>query len=241
MGSPSASRRKTLCSRKSSAVRAAARRASSSPVATANSWSPHIGGSDSLKEERRPVAFLSQFQPPSGHCHSISDSASNLTRGSSAIPRRQHTASAFPSWDPQRRVRPSMTLIPRRCPGPVSQASTGSTAATQRGSPGGTPSSTSETSRQCAPLHFAYGWPPKPPSGCWPESSVRTSGPSSTASASRGRSTSSRSRSAWKRTPGSSDSSSHSTAGSISGARRRAGRGGRRPARRRRDRASTRA
>ena len=41
-----------------------------------------------------------------------------------------------------------------RCALPVSQASTVSAAARQRGSPAGTPSSTSETSRQCAPPHL---------------------------------------------------------------------------------------
>ena len=50
------------------------------------------------------MAFLSQFQPPSGHCHSTSDSASSRTRGSSASPSRLQTASAFPSCEPHRRV-----------------------------------------------------------------------------------------------------------------------------------------
>ena len=41
----------------------------------------------------------------------------------------------------------------------------------------GSPSSTSETSRQCAPPHFWYGWTPNPPSRFWPRSSPRTIGP----------------------------------------------------------------
>src|SRR6266540_548335 len=137
---------------KSSAVRSALSFADGSPVATQYSCSPHIGGSDSLNDERYPVAFLSQFQPPSGHCHSTSERARSSTLGSSAIPSRQQTASAFPSCDPQRRVRPSMTWILLRCSLLVSQSRTVPAAASRRSS-AGTPSSTSETSRQCAPPH----------------------------------------------------------------------------------------
>ena len=135
-------------------MRSALSFAQRSPVASQYSCSPHIGGSDSLKDERRPVAFLSQFQPPSGHCHSTSERASSSTRGSPAMPSRQQTASAFPSCDPQRRVSPSITWILLRWLSDVSQSSTVSAAACARSSSAGIPSSTSETSRQCAPPHF---------------------------------------------------------------------------------------
>jgi hypothetical protein len=90
MGSPSAAPEQSGAPARARPCRRAASRAAVSPVATEYSCRPHIGGSDSLKDERRPVARWSQFQPPSGHCHSTSERARSCTRASSAIPRRQH-------------------------------------------------------------------------------------------------------------------------------------------------------
>ena len=74
-----------------------------------------------LVGDRRPVARVSQFQPPSGHCQSTSDRASSSARGSSAMPRRQATASALPSWEAQRRASPPITFTLRRCDGQLVQ------------------------------------------------------------------------------------------------------------------------
>src|SRR5439155_1407900 len=79
------------------------------------------------------LAFRSQFQPPSGHCHSTSERARSSTRGSSARPSRQQTASALPSCDAQGRASPPITLTPFLCLSPVSQASTVATAASAGG------------------------------------------------------------------------------------------------------------
>ncbi|WP_219465085.1 hypothetical protein [Nonomuraea rhizosphaerae] len=91
------------------------------------------------------MALTSQFQPPSGHCHSSSRSASRAVLGSSAKPSRQQAANAFPSIDACRRGSPSIT-------GPLrssdSHDSTKPAAAAARGSPGGTPSSAIDTRRQ---------------------------------------------------------------------------------------------
>jgi hypothetical protein len=123
-------------------------------VASQYSCRPQAGGSDSWNEERRPLARGSQFQPPSGHCQATSECASSSARGSPAIPKRQATASALPSWEAQRRVSPSITCIRWRWDRPVSQSSTVEAAACRRGSPAGAASSTSDTSRQWAPVHL---------------------------------------------------------------------------------------
>jgi|Tabmets5t2r1_1033131.scaffolds.fasta_scaffold05077_4 hypothetical protein len=70
------------------------------------------------------------------------------------MPSRQATASALPSWEAQRRVSPSITCTRWRCDRLVSQSSTVEAAACRRGSPAGAASSTSDTSRQWAPIHF---------------------------------------------------------------------------------------
>ena len=70
------------------------------------------------------------------------------------MPSRQATARALPSWEAQRRVSPPITFTLRRCEGPVSQSSTVEAAASRRGSPAGAASSTSDTSRQWAPVHL---------------------------------------------------------------------------------------
>ena len=101
----------------------------------------------------------------------------------------RQTASALPCSDPHQQA-PSRSCpagVGARWPLPVSHASTVSAAATQRCSPAGTPSSTSETSRQWAPPHLAYACPPKPPSGRCPARRARTFGPSRTRAASGGR------------------------------------------------------
>src|SRR6266536_2706658 len=216
MTSPLCSERKRRCSRNSSAPRTAAALAHLAPVASEYSCSPHVGASDSWNDERRPVARGSQFQPPSGHCHSTSDRASSSTRGSSAIPSREHTASELPSCEAQRRTRPSMTLMPCRWPAPVSQSSTVSAAARARASPGGMPSSTRATRRQCAPPHFLYGWPPKPPPASCPRRSALTIGPARIASGSGSRRSPMTSRRVRYATAGSVDARSQSTAGPAS-------------------------
>ena len=123
-------------------------------MASQYSCRPQAGGSDSWNDERRPLARRSQFQPPSGHCQPASDLASSSARGSPAMPSRQATARALPSWEAQRRASPPTTCTVRRWGSPVSQSSTVEAAAWRRGSPAGAASSTSDTSRQWAPVHL---------------------------------------------------------------------------------------
>jgi hypothetical protein len=60
------------------------------------------------------VARMSQFQPPSGHRHRTSDSASSSARGSRASPSRAHIATAFPSWEAwQRTSAPAVRMLAR--------------------------------------------------------------------------------------------------------------------------------
>jgi hypothetical protein len=80
------------------------------------------------------------------------EAASCWTRWSAARPSRLQAASAFPSLDAQRRASPPITVTWRRLL--ASQASTWSAAATACGSGAGMASSTSEISRQCAPVHL---------------------------------------------------------------------------------------
>src|SRR5664279_3482712 len=75
-------------------------------------------------------------------------------------------------------------------------------------------SSTRDTSRQWAPVHLRYGWTPNPPSRHWPDSSVRTMGPSRASSVWTS-SSPSRSRRASRRTAGSADESSQLTASPV--------------------------
>jgi hypothetical protein len=119
---PVASARNSRCSRNSSAAPPAASLAGVSPVACQYSCSPHAGASDSWKDERRPVAAWSQFQPPSGHWPAMTDSAIRRTRGSAARPSRQQAARAFPSTEACIRGSPPATVTLR--PGRVSQART---------------------------------------------------------------------------------------------------------------------
>jgi hypothetical protein len=73
---------------------------------------PHAAGNVSWNDECRPVAFTSQFQPPSGHCHRRSESLRSRTRSSPANPSWQQTAKALPSSEAHRRARPSTTGTP---------------------------------------------------------------------------------------------------------------------------------
>jgi len=70
-----------------------------------------------------------------------------------------------------------MVLILLRCDSPVSQSRTRWLALIVPWCPGGIASSTKDTNRQRAPVHFWYGWTPNPPPLCCPISRVRTLGP----------------------------------------------------------------
>lgn len=162
--SPLELRLKIRCSRSSSAPRRAAARAAASPVAALYAARPRMGVTDSWNDEWVAAGRGSQFQPPSGHCARSSVCTSERTRSSSARPSREHTNSALPSIEAWRRSRPETT---QTRDGALIQPSTPSTARAPSVCPRGRPSSTIDTSRQCAPVHFRLGWPPKEPSGCW--------------------------------------------------------------------------
>src|SRR3990170_7085491 len=57
----------------------------------------------SMKEEMQTSGRLSQFQPPSFHCH-LTNLEINLSVRSSANPRESVEKTRFPSCDAQRRV-----------------------------------------------------------------------------------------------------------------------------------------
>src|ERR1700716_903545 len=119
--------------------------------------SPQIGARLSWNEERRALGggralgVMSQFQPPSGQCARRRTSTRRRTSFFLDIPKRQQTASAFPSIDAWRRSFPATT---RGTDGAAIQSSTVFAAARALASVAGTPSSTSETSLQWAPVHL---------------------------------------------------------------------------------------
>jgi hypothetical protein len=69
------------------------------------SQSPRIGNSVSMNDEVDASGFWSQFQPPSGHCHFSSSSASRSHR-SSASPSFVKYQSAYPCCEACARYRP---------------------------------------------------------------------------------------------------------------------------------------
>src|SRR5712692_7763132 len=94
------------------------------PVAFAYSTSPHRGMRLSWNEEWSASGLGSQFQPPSGHCHSTKVSARRLTFSLSDKPIFEQAASAFPSIEAWARTLPSTFLTPFRCFSPLNHSST---------------------------------------------------------------------------------------------------------------------
>src|SRR5438445_7192211 len=154
MISPVWSERNKWCWRKNSDALSVGFKYSRSPVALWYSTRPQRVDRDSLTDEWSASGLLSQFHPPSGHCHSTSDSASFTTRGSSARPSRLDTANALPSWEAHLLYRPLIFGILLRWASLSNHFRTRSVALTAGRNPGAIPSSTRETRRQCAPVHF---------------------------------------------------------------------------------------
>src|SRR5438132_2148396 len=148
------SERKRRCRRKNSDALSMGFKKSRSPVACRYSTRPQRVESDSLTDEWSASGSRSQFQPPSLHCQLTKDSASFETRGSSARPNRLQTASALPSWDAHLRYLPLILGILRRWASPSNHSRTRFVALTATPDPEVIPSSTRETRRQCAPVHF---------------------------------------------------------------------------------------
>ena len=124
--------------------------------------SARIAPHDSLNDEWLASGRLSQFQPPSGHCHQSSRSMPARPAGgpraraawpttSRALPATRRSASDHaplrrastrPATRASRRPRRRTARRPPRPPATTDPAS----------------SSASDPSRQCGPAHFAYGW-----------------------------------------------------------------------------------
>ena len=129
------------------------RPAAASPVAAPYSCSPQAAGSDSLTTSASrspPVAVPAAVRPLPPD-----ERPRARTRSSSARPSRQQAATALPSWEAQRRTRPS--IVPMlSCGAPVAgQPAEHGLDGLQRprGSPVGTPSSARATRRQSAGPH----------------------------------------------------------------------------------------
>ena len=147
----------TSCSSRRSPARRTASAQIPSRTRLRNSCSPHSAGSVSWNEEWPAAGRMSQFQPPSAHCDTSSCCTRSATRGSSARPSRHETATALPSCDACRRTRPSTTGTAASRWGSAQNPRMDWQAEIALGSRAGRPSSTRDTSRQCAPRHFAYG------------------------------------------------------------------------------------
>ena len=159
--SPLASAPKSRCSRNSSAARSAASPRLGVAGASQYSCRPQAGGSDSWNEDRRPLARgRSSSRRPATASRPATGRAARRGDRRPCPAGRRPPARCPPGRRSDERARRSPSCcgdVDRSVARPARSRGGGE----RRGSPARVPSSTRDTSRQCAPTHLLSGSPPR--------------------------------------------------------------------------------